>query len=47
VQICLYSLNVRKLPLAVRERRSPEGRGHESMTTGTDFAYPIEAHNCN
>ena len=39
LQSCLNSLNVRKLPLAVRERRSPEGRGHKSMTAGTDFAY--------
>jgi hypothetical protein len=36
---------VRQLPLAVRERRSPERRGHKSMTAGTDFAYLVNADN--
>jgi hypothetical protein len=45
LQRCLHSLNVRKLPLAVRERRSPEGRGHKGTTAGTDFAYLVSADN--
>jgi hypothetical protein len=45
LQSCLNSLNVRKLSLAVRERKSPEGRGHKSTTAGTDFAYPVNADN--
>jgi hypothetical protein len=38
-QSFLHSLNMRTLPLAVREMEAARTENMESRTTGTDFAY--------